>query len=284
MNLIRGLISMMRLPNCIMIGFSVIVGEIIATPTFFSGQAALYGFLTGFLLLAASMVLNDYSDSDVDAINEPQRLVPSGNVKPSQAMSFAVVLCALGFLSAAQTGVWTLLLAAFSMVVAVAYNFKFKKTGLPGNALVSANVALPFIYGGLVVGGLIVGRSTWALLMFASLAFIASMGREVVKGIVDMTGDAAKGIQSVAVKMGNAYAAKQGASLFLLAVAFSVLPIALGVVSIYYIPLVIISDIGFALTSYSIVTNPSARNAKRNKKYVLMWMLFGLLAFVFGAL
>src|SRR5208282_2874468 len=145
---------------------------------------------------------------------------------------------------AAQTGVWTLLLAAFSMVVAVAYNFKFKKTGLPGNALVSANVALPFIY-----GGLIVGRSTWALLMFASLAFIASMGREVVKGIVDMTGDAAKGIQSVAVKMGNAYAAKQGASLFLLAVAFSVLPIALGVVSIYYIPLVIISDIGFALTS-----------------------------------
>jgi len=278
MNLIRGLISMMRLQNCVMIGFSVIVGEIIATP-FFSGQAALYGFLTGFLLLAASMVLNDYSDRDVDAINEPERPIPSGNVKPTQAMSFAVVLSALGFLSASQTGVWTLIVAGFSMVVAVAYNFKFKKTGLPGNALVSANVALPFIYGGLVVG-----RPTWPLLIFATLAFIASMGREVVKGIVDVTGDAAKGIQSVAVKKGNTYAAKQGAALFLMAVALSAVPIALGVVSNYYIPLVVISDIGFALTSYSIVTNPSARNAKRNKKYALLWMLFGLLAFVCGAL
>jgi len=279
MNLIRGLVSMMRLPNCIMIGFSVIVGEIIAATPFFSGQAALYGFLTGFLLLAASMVLNDYSDRDVDAINEPERPIPSGSVKPTQAMSFSVILCALGFLSASQTGVWTLIVAALSMVVAVAYNFKFKKTGLPGNALVSANVALPFIYGGLVVG-----RQTSLLLIFATLAFFSSMGREVVKGIVDVTGDAAKGIQSVAVKMGNAYAAKQGASLFLIAVALSVVPIALSVVSNYYIPLVIISDIGFALTSYSIVTNPSARNAKRNKKYALLWMLFGLLAFVFGAL
>jgi geranylgeranylglycerol-phosphate geranylgeranyltransferase len=262
-----------------MIGFSVIVGEIIAATPFFSGQAALYGFLTGFLLLASSMVLNDYSDRDVDAINEPERPIPSGNVKPTQAMSFAVVLCALGFLSASQTGVWTLIVAGFSMVVAAAYNFKFKKTGLPGNALVSANVALPFIYGGLVVG-----RQTSLLLVFATLAFISSMGREVVKGIVDVTGDASKGIQSVAVKMGNAYAAKQGAALFLMAVGLSAVPIALGVVSNYYIPLVIISDIGFALTSYSIVTNPSARNAKRNKKYALLWMLFGLLAFVFGAL
>jgi len=278
MNSIKGLLSMMRLPNCIMIGFSVVVGEIIATP-FFSGQAALYGFLTGFFLLAASMLLNDYSDRDVDAINEPQRPIPSGSVKPAQAMSFAIILCALGFLTAAQTGVWTLLLAAISVVVATAYNFLFKKTGLAGNALVSANVALPFIYGGLVVG-----KSTWALLIFATLAFIASMGREILKGIVDVTGDAIKGIRSVAVKKGNLYAAKQGASFFLTAVVLSVLPIAFGIVSYYYIPLVIISDIGFALTSYSIVTNSSPRNAKRNKKYVLMWMLFGLLAFVFGAL
>jgi geranylgeranylglycerol-phosphate geranylgeranyltransferase len=261
-----------------MIGFSVIVGEIIATPIF-SGQAALYGFLTGFLFLAASMVLNDYSDRHVDAINEPERPIPSGKVKPRQAMTFAIVISALGFLCASQTGIWTLVVAAMSMVVAVAYNFKFKKTGLPGNALVSVNVALPFIYGGLVVG-----RPTWALLIFATLAFISNLGREVVKGIVDVNGDAAKGIRSVAVKKGNTYAARQAAALFLTAVVLSAAPIPLGLVSNYYVPLVIISDIGFALSSYSIVTNPSARNAKRNKKYALMWMSFGLLAFVFGAL
>jgi geranylgeranylglycerol-phosphate geranylgeranyltransferase len=83
---------------------------------------------------------------------------------------------------------------------------------------------------------------------------------------------------------GNDYAAKEGAAFFLLAVGLSALPLALRMVSPYYVPLVIICDIGFLLTSYSIVTNPTPRNAKRNKKYVLIWMTFGLLAFVVGTL
>ena len=269
---------MMRLPNSAMEGFAVIVGEIIATP-YFIGQAALFGYLTGFFLLAAGNIVNDYFDRDVDAINEPERPLPSGSVSLAQAVSFAIILCSLGLLFAAQSGIWTSILAVASLAVMMGYNSKFKKTGLPGNALVSLNVAVPFIYGGLVVGKL-----PWTLLIFATLAFISNVGREVVKGIVDVAGDRVKGISSIAVRMGNAYAAKQGAAWFLVAVALSVLPLALGLVSNYYIPLVIVCDAGFILTSYSVVTNPTPLNAKRNKKYVLAWMLFGLLAFVVGAL
>jgi len=275
---IRGLVSMMRLPNSVMEGFAVIVGEIIATP-YVTGQAVLFGYLTGFFLLAAGNIVNDYFDRDVDAINEPGRPLPSGSVSLAQAISFAIILCSLGLWFAAQTGIWTSILAVVSLAVMMGYNSRLKKTGLPGNALVSLNVAVPFIYGGLVVGKL-----PWALLIFATLAFISNVGREVVKGIVDVAGDKVKGIRSVAVKMGNVYAAKQGAVWFLVAVALSVLPLGLGLVSNYYIPLVIVCDAGFILTSYSIVTNPTPLNAKRNKKYVLAWMLFGLLAFVVGAL
>ncbi len=275
---IRGLVSMMRLPNSVMEGFAVIVGEIIATP-YVTGEAVLFGYLTGFFLLAAGNIVNDYFDRDVDAINEPGRPLPSGSVSLAQVVSFAIILCSLGLLFAAQTGIWTSILAVISLVVMMGYNARLKKTGLPGNALVSLNVAVPFIYGGLVVGKL-----PWTLLIFATLAFISNVGREVVKGIVDVAGDKVKGIRSVAVKMGNAYAAKQGAAWFLVAVALSVLPLGLGLVSNYYIPLVIVCDAGFILTSYSIVTNPTPLNAKRNKKYVLAWMLFGLLAFVVGAL
>jgi 4-hydroxybenzoate polyprenyltransferase len=82
--------------------------------------------------------------------------------------------------------------------------------------------------------------------------------------------------------MGNAYAAKRGALFFLAAVALSVLPLALGIVSQYYIPLILICDLGFLLSTYSIVTIPTPQNAKRNKRYVLVWMFFGLLAFVIG--
>lgn len=275
---IHGLISMMRLPNCLMMGFAVIIGELIASQIV-PAQAAFYGFMTGFFLLAASMVLNDCFDREIDAINQPERPIPAGVIKTSEAISFAIILACVGMLFAAYTGVWTLLIAIASMVLSLTYNAKIKKLGLLGNAIVSGNVAIPFIYGGFVV------RSpTWSLAIFALLAFLSSMGREIIKGIVDVSGDKAKGVKSVAATKGDAHAAKAGAALFFAAVALSGLPILLGLVSYLYIPLVAICDIGFMLTAYSVITNPSPRNAERNKRFVLAWMTFGLLAFVIGTL
>jgi len=269
---------MMRLPNCLMIGFAVIVGELIASQTV-PAQAAFYGFVTGFFLLAAAMVLNDCFDREIDAINKPERPIPAGIVTLSGAISFAIIFTSAGMLFAAYSGPWTLLIAVGSMILTIAYNARIKKLGLVGNAFVSVNVAVPFVYGGFAVGHL-----TWSLGIFALLAFLSSMGREIVKGIVDIAGDTAKGVRSVAATEGNVTAAKAGAALFLTAVALSALPILLGLVSYYYLPLVAICDIGFLLTAYSIVTNPTPRSAERNKNYVLAWMTFGLLAFLIGTL
>jgi geranylgeranylglycerol-phosphate geranylgeranyltransferase len=275
---IPALVSMMRLPNCLMMGFAVIVGELIASQNV-SAEAVVNGFAAGFFLLGAATILNDCFDREIDAINQPQRPIPAGIVKLADAISFAVILVSAGILFAAYSGVWTLLIAILSMVLTVAYNWKVKRLGLLGNAFVSTDVAISFIYGGFAVGS-----PTWSLGIFALLAFLASMGREIVKGIVDVTGDNAKGVRSLAATKGNTEAAKSGAALFLAAVALSVTPVVLKLVSNYYLPLVAICDIGFLLTAYSILTNPSPPNAERNKKYVLVWMTFGLLAFVIGSL
>lgn len=269
---------MMRLPNCVMIGFAVIVGEFISSLVV-TARAAFYGFAAGFLLLAASMILNDYFDREIDAINEPNRPLPSGSVKSSEALSFALILASLGLLSAANTGPATLLLAILSLLIMISYNARIKQTGLLGNVFVSLNVAIPFIYGGFAVA-----KPTWALAIFSLLAFLSSVGREIVKGIADVEGDTSRGVKSVAVTKGSSTAAKCGAAFFLAAVALSVLPLLLGLVSYLYVPLVAICDLGFLLTTYSILSNSSPRSAKRNKKYVLVWMTFGLLAFLMGTL
>jgi len=273
-----GLLTMMRLPNCVMIGFAVVVGEIISS-VIVPSRAVFYGFMAGFFLLAASMIVNDYFDREIDRINEPKRPLPSGVVSPTEALSFAAILGSLGLLSASKTGIPTLLIALLSLVIMISYNARVKKTGLLGNVLVSTNVAIPFVYGGFAVASL-----NWALAIFAFLAFLSSVGREIVKGIVDVPGDTSRGVRSIAVTKGNAVAGKYGATLFLAAVALSALPLLFGLVTYYYIPLVIVCDIGFVLTAYSILINPSPGNAKRSKKYVLVWMTFGLLAFVLGSL
>jgi geranylgeranylglycerol-phosphate geranylgeranyltransferase len=275
------LVSMMRLPNCIMIGFAVITSETIALQMVLPGaEVASYGFLAGFFLLAASMVLNDYFDREIDVINQPNKPLPSGTVKPSEALSFAIILGSLGLLFAADTGPRTLLIAIVSVALMISYNMRLKRLGAIGNAIVSANMAIPFIYGGFAVAS----YPTWTLVIFAALAFLSGMGREIMKGIVDVQGDSAKGVKSVAVNKGSAVAGRQSTTLFIIAVVLSSLPILLGLVNNYYIPLVAICDAGLILTAYSISRSPTPRNAKRDKNFVLVWMTFGLLAFVIGTL
>ena len=275
---IPALVRMMRLPNCFMIGFAVVVGELISSVVV-SVRAAFYGFMAGFLLLASSMILNDYFDREIDAVNEPKRPLPSGTVSGSEALSFAVVLGSFGLLSAASTGFATLLVAIFSLAIMISYNARVKRTGLLGNVFVSMNVAVPFVYGGFAVQSL-----SWTVAIFALLAFLSSVGREIVKGISDVPGDTARGVKSVAATKGSLTAAKYGSVFFICAVALSTLPLLLGLVSDYYIPPVVICDLGFLLTTYSILSTPTPASAKRNKKYVLVWMTFGLLAFLMGSL
>src|ERR1035441_7285253 len=102
MNKLGGFIRLIRPVNCIMMGFAVLVGAVLANPQLGSlnGLNILFGFLTGFTFCAAAMVINDYYDRKIDAINEPQRPIPSGTVKINEALAFVAALSAVGFVFA----------------------------------------------------------------------------------------------------------------------------------------------------------------------------------------
>jgi len=141
-------------------------------------------------------------------------------------------------------------------------------------------VAIPFIYGSFVVGQ----GFTLKILLFATLAFLSITGREVAKGIVDVEGDRAKGMRTVMVVHGGKVASLVSSCFFLSAVFLSLFPWLLGLVRIWYVPFVIIADLGFVDSSVMLVKNPSRENARRIKNLVMIWMLLGMIAFFFGAL
>ncbi|MEM2394407.1 MAG: geranylgeranylglyceryl phosphate synthase, partial [Candidatus Bathyarchaeia archaeon] len=60
MNRFLGFVRMIRLINCLMLGFAVIVGAAVVNSNLLAVplQNLFFGFLTGFLLTAASMVIN----------------------------------------------------------------------------------------------------------------------------------------------------------------------------------------------------------------------------------
>ncbi len=120
MNKLSGFIRLIRPVNCLMMGFAVLVGAVLANPQLGSLNwlNILFGFLTGFTFCAAAMVINDYYDRKIDAINEPNRPIPSGTVKPKEALAFMAGLIFVGFIFAGIVSVLCFGVAAASL----AYN------------------------------------------------------------------------------------------------------------------------------------------------------------------
>ncbi len=270
-------LSLVRIPNCMIIGLAVVVGEAIALGTVPPFEKALLGFLTASLMMAGTMVLNDIYDVEIDKVNSPDRPIASGRVEVREALAFGIILSVLSIASSFLLGVWTLLTATLALVLMIYYNTRGKKTGLFGNAVVSFNVALPFFYGGLAVGSL-----NPLLLVFSVLAFLANLGREVAKGIPDAQGDRQLGVRTLAVSRGPRAAANVSAVLFLTAVALSFLPPLSGGVSSLYFPGVVLADAGFVYSSSRLLLDPRPEPVRKVKTWVLLWMLLGLLGFLLG--
>jgi len=276
MGKLMGFLRLIRPLNCLMMGFAVIVGASLVSPLNFTINLLL-GFATSFSLTAAFMAINDYYDREIDAINEPNRPIPRGDVSPKEALMFALLLSTIGFVAAFETNLPSLLVAVIAWIISITYITEGKGTGLPGNFLVSATVVIPFIYGGLTVG-----QIETSTLLFVAIAFLSNTGREVTKGIVDVEGDRSHKIRTIAVTYGERTAAAAAAVFSLLAVCLSPLPWLWGLVSDWFLPPVILTDIGMLVSSIMLLRNYSRKNAKRTKNLSLIWFTTGLLAFILG--
>lgn len=274
---IYGLLILIRPINSVMMGFAVFTGEFIAAGGLPSFSEILYGFLVGFFLTAATMTINDYYDIEIDKINDPQRPLPSGAVSLREALTVGSVLAGLGIIFAVLTNFLALSIALTSLILMIYYNTRGKRTGLLGNIIVSVCVALPFLYGGSVIG-----RISFLLILFSLIAFFANTGREVIKGIADIKGDETRGVKTLAILFGNVTASRIATGLFILSIIISLLPILMGLMSMLYLPFIVLSDLGFTWSSFEILKDPSPSKAKNVKKRVLIWMLLGLIGFITG--
>jgi len=190
------------------------------------------------------------------------------------------VLVAAGLVVAFFTSKICLIISLFALVIFMTYSTKGKRTGLLGNFLVSTCVAIPFIYGSFTLGSEI----KLNVILFSILAFLSNTGREVTKGIVDIKGDRSRNIRTIAVAHGAHSAAYTASAFYILAVALSILPWRWGLVSIWYIPPIILTSVGFILTTISLLRDYSRENARKIKKIALIWMITGLLSFALGTI
>ena len=221
--------------------WAFLCGWISAGPgTDLSGWSLLAGvILTGPLVCGASQIVNDWYDQDVDALNEPDRPIPSGRVPGKTAFWFAVVWTAIAQTWAILLGPWVAAATGLGLALAWAYSappLRLKMNGWWGNSAVAISYeGLAWITGAaIVIGGDLPAEP---ILLIALLYSIGAHGIMTLNDFKSVEGDLTMGIRSLPAQLGPTRAARV-ACLFmllpqliviLLLVRWSLMPFALTV-------------------------------------------------------
>ena len=199
--------------------WAFLCGWISAGPgTGLSGWSLLAGVvLTGPLVCGASQIVNDWYDQDVDALNEPDRPIPSGRVPGKTAFWFAIVWTAIAQTWAILLGPWVAAATGLGLALAWAYSappLRLKMNGWWGNSAVAISYeGLAWITGAaIVVGGDLPAQP---ILLIALLYSIGAHGIMTLNDFKSVEGDLAMGIRSLPAQLGPTRAARV-ACLFML--------------------------------------------------------------------
>ncbi len=164
--------------------------------------------MSGPLLAGYTQTINDYYDKDIDAINEPNRPIPSGAISLTQVklQIWILLLAGLGLAYcldnwAGHTTPSVLLLALGGSFVSYIYSappLKLKQNGWLGNyALGASYIALPWWAGQALFGTL-----TWTTALLTLAYSLAGLGIAVINDFKSVEGDKALGLQSLPVAFG----------------------------------------------------------------------------------
>ena len=124
----RSLMDLVRLPAVLSVPGDSLLGHASAkVPGSPARTVGLAG--SSCLLYLGGMALNDYADRDVDAVERPQRPIPSGRVQADFALRLAQALTAAGVITAGLAGGRRSLAVAVPLAATIwAYDLALKNT------------------------------------------------------------------------------------------------------------------------------------------------------------
>jgi chlorophyll/bacteriochlorophyll a synthase len=159
--------------------------------------------LTGPVVCGTSQVINDWCDRHVDAINEPDRPIPSGRVPGRWPVWIALAGVALSLALGAALGPLVLAATCVALFCGWAYSsppFRFKRSGWLGPLVCALSYeGLSWFTGASVMLG---GLPSATLLTVLLLYSIGAHGIMTLNDFKAVKGDSATGLRSLPVVMG----------------------------------------------------------------------------------
>jgi len=159
--------------------------------------------LAGPLVCGTSQAVNDWFDREVDALNEPQRPIPSGRIPGRWGLAIAVLWTALSMLASMPLGRFAMLAAFTGLTLAWLYSappVRLKRNGWWGNAAVAVCYeGLPWLTGVTVLTGAVPDHR---VIVLAALYSLGAHGIMTLNDFKSVAGDRRLGIGSLPVRLG----------------------------------------------------------------------------------
>ena len=195
MNRIKALYKLTRPMNALSGALAVLLGGYVAG----TGEwlNVIMAAMATILVTGSANAWNDYLDVEIDRINQPNRVLPSGKIDPRDAWRYAVSLTAVALVISVFINLAAFLIVLFSSIILYLYSWKLKSTILLGNATVAVISASSAIFGGVAAGNI------WPTFWLAIIIASAIMGREVLKTLADYEGDLSQRCRTIATAWGR---------------------------------------------------------------------------------
>ena len=249
------------------------------------------------LIVWGSMAINDYYDLESDkANNRLDRPLVRNVFSPNVALYSSIIMFILGaFLSLVLINIGLLavnyMVVVFTIIfifIAISYSTWLKKFGFLGNIGVSLSYPAAILLGGFVVG---ITNDTvlYTIISFGLLIFFSALGREVLKGIMDVEGDKIQGVKTIAIRYGEKNAAFFTFVLYLISILFAPVPLVLGfngylLSSIFYVGFVSLMILINLYASMNLIKEPSKENGIKGRKLTKIGFWFAVIGYFASAL
>mgnify|MGYP000719463495 CR=1 FL=1 len=267
----RGYLDLVRPVNAVAASVLTFIGTFVSAGEIGVRSEVGAAVLATLFAVAAGNAINDYFDRDVDAINDPGRPIPRGAVSPRGTLGFSVALFIGATAAALFLPVLAIAIATVNLVALVAYTEVFKGTPGAGNALVAYLGGSTFLFGGAAVGNV-----TPVVVLFA-LAALSTFTREVIKDVEDFEGDAAEGLTTLPVVIGEERALRVAAGVLVVAVLASPMPYLRDTFGLAYLAVVVPADAIMLHAAYAAFEDPG-----RGQSVLKYGMFLAAAAFVVG--
>jgi len=133
-------------------------------------------------LYAGGVVLNDFFDRELDAIERPERPIPSGRVPAPRAAALGAALLAAGMVAAAR-GTWPAgAIAAAIAVLVVLYDARLKRHAIAGPVNMGLCRGLNLLLGVAAVPAALAGSWPIAVISVVYIAAVTTVSRGEVHG------------------------------------------------------------------------------------------------------